>query len=144
MKKASTIATLNKKANARFDKVTKDAGMNYFQRRKLKKSCQKFGYDVGVNVASILVVNTAGAIAHGAGLVVGTAYLGVKKGISKIGNAVSDKAEDIKAQHEIKKAEKAAEKQMEAEVSQKIEEITEEVAEALEEADADEEVATED
>jgi len=145
MKKTNTIATISKKANAGFDKMTKAAGMNYFERRKFKKTCKNFGYDVGVNVASTLVLDTVGLIAHGTGVAVGTAYLGVKKGISKISNAVSDKAEDIKAQHEIKKAEKAAKKHMEAEVSQKIEEIAEEVAEAFEEeADADEEVATED
>ena len=52
----------------------KEAGMNYFQRKKLVKGCKRFAYDVGVETCSTLAVNA----------VSGTAYL-AGKGIVKVG-----------------------------------------------------------
>lgn len=143
MKKTNNaIANISKKANKQFDKATKAVGMNYFERRKFKKTCKNFGYDVAVNVTSTLVLDTVGLIAHGTGVAVGATYMGIKNGVSKIAGAVSDKVEDVKTQHDIKKQ---AKKQAAADIEEKIEEIAEEVAEAIEEFDAaTEEVATED
>ena len=62
--KKNTIITA---ANKTIDTKAKAAGLNYFQRRKLKKGIKNFGYDVGVETASRLAVDAVEGAAYLAG-----------------------------------------------------------------------------
>ena len=83
--------TVMKKVNNGIDAMTKKAGMNYFERRKFKKSCKKFGYDVGVSVASTVITDGIYAVGHGVGYGACMVVHGTKVVVGKAATAVKNK-----------------------------------------------------
>lgn len=89
-----TTTNIINKANKAIDTRAKAAGLSWRQRRKLKKGIKGFAYDVGVETASRLAVDTVEGTAYlaGRGVVkvgalagkaVGTAGKAVKTGVTK-------------------------------------------------------------
>lgn len=79
-----------KAADKALDSKAKAAGLNWMQRRKLKKSVKGFVYDVGVETASRLAVDAVETTAYFAGR-------GVVKAGQLAGNAMVSGAKAVKA-----------------------------------------------
>ena len=79
-----------KNADKAIDAKAKAAGLNWLQRRKLKKGIKGFAYDVGVETASRLAVDAVETTAYLAGR-------GVVKAGQLAGNAIVGSAKAVKA-----------------------------------------------
>ena len=89
MAKTTTTNIMNK-ANKAIDAKAKAAGLNWMQRRKLKKGIKGFAYDVGVETASRLAVDAVETTAYFAGR-------GVVKAGTLTGKAIGAGAKAVKA-----------------------------------------------
>ena len=110
MKKTTEII---KAADKALDSKAKAAGLNWFQRHKLKKGIKGFAYDVGVETASRLAVDAVETTAYlagrgvvKAGQLAGNAVVGGVKAVkagtlaatSKVKGAVKGKGEKVKVE----------------------------------------------
>lgn len=146
--KSIDVKEISKNMNQGIDKVGKGLGMNYFERRKFKKTVNNFAYDTGVQVVSTLIVEAVEGAAYLAGRGVVLAANGVvavgKAGVHAVtntakaaGKAVSNASEKI-ASKKAEKAEEASEKEAVQEFEEAVEEL---VGEFEEELNADAEAA---
>lgn len=96
MKKNSVV----KKVNKSIDTVGKKLGMNYFERRKFRRTVSGFGYDVAVATVSGLVISGIETIAYGVGRVTGAAFNAVSDGVENIRYRITTKNVECEDEYE--------------------------------------------
>ena len=125
-----TIKATTKNFNKAINTVGKKAGMNVFERRKLKKTVNNFCYDTGVNVATQLIVSgvegAALLLGQGVAFTAVTTFNAAKALGTATVNGAKNAATAVKEVSE-KKSNKKTKKEA-------VEELAEELAEELEEA----------
>ena len=115
MTKTTTTNIMNK-ANKAIDAKAKAAGLNWMQRRKLKKGIKGFAYDVGVETASRLTVDAVETTAYFAGR--GVVKAGQLAGNAMVGGAKAVKAGAVAATSKVKGAVKGKGKKVKMNTSQ--------------------------